>query len=202
VEEAKTRKTKLERMVDQVAKYFVPAIVMIAIGVFLGWYFIGDAGLIYSILAFVSVMIIACPCALGIATPAALMMGAGKGAENGILCKGGEHIEIANKVNTIVFDKTGTLIVGKPSVTDLVSLTEDFGEQELLRLAAIAESGSEHPLAQAVIRKDKENDTPITNHDSFEAISGHGLKAPYSNHTIMIGNRKMMENSKLQLLKV
>jgi Cu+-exporting ATPase len=195
VEEAKTGKAKLEKMVDQVAKYFVPAIVMIAIGVFLGWYFIGDAGLTYSILAFVSVMIIACPCALGIATPAALMMGAGKGAENGILYKGGEHIEIANKVNTIIFDKTGTLTVGKPSVTDLVSLTEDIGEQELLRLAAIAESGSEHPLAQAVIRKAKENGIPITNPDSFEAISGHGLKAVYSNHTIMIGNRKMMEDS-------
>ncbi|HEU5172060.1 MAG TPA: heavy metal translocating P-type ATPase, partial [Nitrososphaeraceae archaeon] len=132
---------------------------------------------------------------LGIATPAALMMGAGKGAENGILYKGGEHIEIANKVNTIIFDKTGTLTVGKPSVTDLVSLTEDIGEQELLRLAAIAESGSEHPLAQAVIRKAKENGIPITNPDSFEAISGHGLKAVYSNHTIMIGNRKMMEDS-------
>src|ERR687890_216031 len=129
VEEAKTGKAKLEKMVDQVAKYFVPAIVVIAMGVFLGWYFIGDAGLTYSILAFVSVMIIACPCALGIATPAALMMGAGKGAENGILYKGGEHIEIANKVNTIVFDKTGTLTVGKPSVTDIVSLT-DMGEQE------------------------------------------------------------------------
>ena len=116
VEEAKTGKAKLEKMVDQVAKYFVPSIVMIAIGVFLGWYFIGDAGLTYSILAFVSVMIIACPCALGIATPAALMMGAGKGAENGILYKGGEHIEIANKVNTIIFDKTGTLTVGKGSV--------------------------------------------------------------------------------------
>ncbi|HSL12630.1 MAG TPA: HAD-IC family P-type ATPase, partial [Nitrososphaeraceae archaeon] len=114
VEEAKTGKAKLEKMVDQVAKYFVPAIVMIAIVVFLGWYFIGDAGLTYSILAFVSVMIIACPCALGIATPAALMMGAGKGAENGILYKGGEHIEIANKVNTIIFDKTGTLTIGKP----------------------------------------------------------------------------------------
>ena len=194
VEEAKTGKAKLEKMVDQVAKYFVPAIVMIAIGVFLGWYFIGDAGLTYSILAFVSVMIIACPCALGIATPAALMMGAGKGAENGILYKGGEHIEIANKVNTIIFDKTGTLTVGKPSVTDLVSLTE-IGEQELLRLAAIAESGSEHPLAQAVIRKAKENGIPITNPDSFEAVSGHGLKATYSNHTIMIGNRKMMEDN-------
>ena len=196
VEEAKTGKAKLERMVDQVAKYFVPAIVMIAIGVFLGWYFIGGAGLTYSILAFVSVMIIACPCALGLATPAALMMGAGKGAENGILYKGGEHIEIASKVNTIVFDKTGTLTVGKPSVTDIVSLT-DIGEQELLRLAAIAELGSEHPLAQAVIRKAKENGTPIANLDSFEAVSGHGLKATYSNHTIMIGNRKMMEDSQV-----
>ncbi|MGZ5499781.1 MAG: heavy metal translocating P-type ATPase [Nitrososphaeraceae archaeon] len=196
VEEAKTGKAKLERMVDQVAKYFVPAIVMIAIGVFLGWYFIGGAGLTYSILAFVSVMIIACPCALGLATPAALMMGAGKGAENGILYKGGEHIEVASKVNTIVFDKTGTLTLGKPSVTDIVSLT-DIGEQELLRLAAIAESGSEHPLAQAVIRKAKENGTPIANPDSFEAVSGHGLKATYSNHTIMIGNRKMMEDSQI-----
>ncbi len=196
VEEAKTGKAKLERMVDQVAKYFVPAIVLIALGVFLGWYFIGNAGLTYSILAFVSVMIIACPCALGIATPAALMMGAGKGAENGILYKGGEHIEIANKVNTIVFDKTGTLTVGKPSVTDIVSLT-DIGEQELLRLAAIAESGSEHPLAQAVIRKAKENGTPITNPDSFEAVSGYGLTATYSNHTIMIGNRKMMEDNQI-----
>jgi Cu+-exporting ATPase len=197
VEEAKTGKAKLEKMVDQVAKYFVPAIVMIAIGVLLGWYFVGDAGLTYSILAFVSVMIIACPCALGIATPAALMMGTGKGAENGILYKGGEHIEIANKVNTIIFDKTGTLTVGKPSVTDLVSLTE-IGEQELLRLAAIAESGSEHPLAQAVIKKAKENSIPtITNPNSFEAISGHGLKATYSNHTILIGNRKMMEDNQI-----
>src|SRR5919106_1015067 len=196
VEEAKTGKAKLEKMVDRVAKYFVPAIVIIAIGVFLGWYFIGNAGLTYSILAFVSVMIIACPCALGLATPAALMMGIGKGAENGILYKGGEYIEIANKVNTIVFDKTGTLTVGKPSVTDIVSLT-DIGEQELLRLAAIAETGSEHPLAQAVIRKAKENGTPRTNPDSFEAVSGYGLKATYSNHIIMIGNRKMMEDNQI-----
>ena len=200
VEQAKTGKAKLERMVDQVAKYFVPTIVVIAIGVFFGWYFIGDAGLTYSILAFVSVMIIACPCALGIATPAALMMGAGKGAENGILYKGGEHIEIANKVNTIVFDKTGTLTVGKPSVTDLVSLSKEIGEQELLRLAAIAESGSEHPLAQSIIRKAKENGIPtITNPDSFQAVSGHGLKATYSNHSIMIGNRKMMEDNQITI---
>jgi Cu+-exporting ATPase len=200
VEEAKTGRAKLEKMVDQVAKYFVPAIIAIAIGVFLGWYFIGGAGLTYSILAFVSVMIIACPCALGLATPAALTMGVGKGAEHGILYKGGEYIEIAGKINTVVFDKTGTLTVGKPSVTDLVSLTENIGgDQELLRLAAIAELGSEHPLAEAVIRKAKENNIPLANPDSFEAISGHGLKAIYSNHAIIIGNRKMVEDNKIPL---
>ena len=197
VEEAKTGRAKLEKMVDQVAKYFVPAIIAIAVGVFLGWYFIGDAGLTYSILAFVSVMIIACPCALGLATPAALMMGIGKGAENGILYKGGEYIEIANKIDTIVFDKTGTLTVGKPAVTDLISLTDYTGEQELLRLAAVAESGSEHPLAQAVIRKAKENGITVSNPQSFEALSGYGLKAVYSNHEILIGNRKMMENNNI-----
>ena len=186
-------------MVDQVAKYFVPAIVIIAIGVFLGWYFIGNAGLTYSLLAFVSVMIIACPCALGLATPAALMMGAGKGAENGILYKGGEYIEIANKVNTVVFDKTGTLTAGRPSVTDIMLLAKNMEEQELVKFAAIAESGSEHPLAQAVVRKAKENNIPISNPESFEAISGNGLKAVYSNHDIIIGNRKIVEDSKIPI---
>ncbi|HKR73001.1 MAG TPA: heavy metal translocating P-type ATPase [Candidatus Nitrosocosmicus sp.] len=199
VEEAKTGKAKLEKMVDQVAKYFVPAIIIIAIGVFLGWYFIGNAGLTYSILAFVSVMIIACPCALGLATPAALMMGAGKGAENGILFKGGEHIEIASKVNTIVFDKTGTLTEGKPSVTDIVTL-DQTDKLELLRLASIAESGSEHPLAQAVISKaKKEGLEVIVSPDSFEAVAGHGLRAIYSNQEIMIGNRKMMYDNKISI---
>ncbi len=199
VEEAKTGKAKLEKMVDQVAKYFVPAIIIIAIGVFLGWYFIGNAGLTYSILAFVSVMIIACPCALGLATPAALMMGAGKGAENGILYKGGEHIEIASKVNTVVFDKTGTLTEGKPSVTDVTTL-DQIGESELLRLAAIAEYGSEHPLAQAIIAKAKKEGIEVIVHpDSFEAVAGHGLQAVYSNQSIMIGNRKMMHDNKISI---
>jgi P-type Cu+ transporter len=198
VEEAKTGKAKLEKMVDQVAKYFVPAIIIIAIGVFLGWYFIGNAGLTYSILAFVSVMIIACPCALGLATPAALMMGAGKGAENGILYKGGEHIEIAGKINTIIFDKTGTLTEGKPSVTDIIAL-DQIGESELLRLAAIAEAGSEHPLAQAVIGKAKKEDIEVISPDSFKAVAGHGLQAVYSNQNIMIGNRKMMYDHKISI---
>jgi Cu+-exporting ATPase len=201
VEEARTGKAKMQRLVDQVAKYFVPGVMAIALCVGFGWYYVGGIGLTYSILAFVSVIIIACPCALGIATPAALMMGSGKGAENGILFKGGEYLEIARKVKTIVFDKTGTLTKGKPSVTDIVDLTNSaLGEAELLRLAAIAESGSEHPLSQAVIIKAKEKGLAIlSNPDSFEAVSGHGLRARYADHTILIGNRKLMEDNKLSI---
>ena len=131
VEEARTGKAQMQRLVDQVAKYFVPAVLTVAIGVGLGWYFIGNIGFTFSLLAFVSVIIIACPCALGIATPAALMMGSGKGAENGILFKGGEYLEIAKKVKTIVFDKTGTLTKGKPSVTDIIDSSR-LGKNEIL----------------------------------------------------------------------
>ena len=199
VQEARTGKAPMQRMADQVAKYFVPAVVAVAVASALAWYFIGGIGLTFSILAFVSVIIIACPCALGIATPAALMMGAGKGAENGILFKGGEYLEIARKIKTVVFDKTGTLTKGQPEVTDLVALSSsdnnDIGEQELLRLAAIAESGSEHPLGQAVVRKAKEQGLLVANPEFFEAVSGHGLTARYAGHTIMIGNRKMMADN-------
>src|ERR671919_2554176 len=177
VEEARIGKAQMQRLVDQVAKYFVPAVLAVAIRVGLGWYFIGDIGVTFSLLAFVSVIIIACPCALGIATPAALMMGAGKGAENGILFKGGEYLEIAKKVKTIVFDKTGTLTKGKPSVTDVIDLSDSMGQNELLRLTAIAESGSEHSLGQAVVNYAKEKGIIVTKLDSFEAVSGHGLNA-------------------------
>jgi len=197
VEEARTGKAQMQRLVDQVAKYFVPAVLAIATGVGLGWYFVGDIGLTFSLLAFVSIVIIACPCALGIATPAALMMGTGRGAENGILFKGGEYLEIAEKVKTIVFDKTGTLTKGKPSVTDILDLS-GIGENELLRLAAIAESGSEHPLGQAVVNNAKEKGIPvISNPTSFEAVSGHGLRATYADHTILIGNRKLMDDNNI-----
>src|ERR671911_480633 len=189
VENSRMGKAPMQRMVDQVAKYFVPAVIAVAVG----------AGLTYSLLAFVSVIIIACPCALGIATPAALMMGAGKGAENGILFKSGEYLEIARKVNTVVFDKTGTLTEGKPSVTDIVDLSGGIGENELLRLAAIAESGSEHPLGQAVVRKAKERGLLVSNPDSFEAVSGHGLRATYADHIILIGNRKLMHENAIEI---
>ena len=199
VENARMGKAPMQRMVDQVAKYFVPAVIAIAVGAGLGWYFAGGAGLTYSLLAFVSVIIIACPCALGIATPAALMMGAGKGAENGILFKGGEYLEIARKVNTVVFDKTGTLTEGKPSVTDIIDISRGIGENELLRLAAIAESGSEHPLGQAIVRKARESGLPVSNPESFEAVSGHGLRATYAGHTILIGNRKLMHENGIKV---
>ena len=200
VEEARTGKAQMQRLVDQVAKYFVPAVLGIAIGVGLGWYFVGDIGITFSLLAFVSVIIIACPCALGIATPAALMMGAGKGAENGILFKGGEYLEIAKKVKTVVFDKTGTLTKGKPSVTDIVDLS-GLGESELMRIVAIAESGSEHPLGQAVVNSAKEKGIIVANPESFEAISGHGLRARYGDHTVLIGNRKLMEDSNISVIE-
>ena len=199
VEEARTGKAQMQRMVDQVAKYFVPAIVITAISAGLGWYFVGDIGFTYSLLAFVSVIIIACPCALGIATPAALMMGSGKAAEYGILFKGGEYLEIASKVQTIVFDKTGTLTEGKPSVTDIYDISESkIGEKELLRLAAIAESGSEHPLGQAIVRKAKEN-SMVPNIELSESIAGHGIIARYRDHALLVGTRKLMSDNEISI---
>ena len=199
VEEARTGKAQMQRTVDQVAKYFVPAIVITAIGVGLGWYFVGNIGFTYSLLAFVSVIIIACPCALGIATPAALMMGSAKASEHGILFKGGEYLEIASKVQTIVFDKTGTLTEGKPSVTDIYDISESkIGEKELLRLAAIAESGSEHPLGQAIVRKAKE-DNVIQNPELSESIAGHGIIAKHQNHVLLVGTRKLMVDNKISI---
>ena len=199
VEEARTGKAQMQRMVDQVAKYFVPAIVITAVIVGLGWYFVGNIGFTYSLLAFVSVIIIACPCALGIATPAALMMGSGKAAEHGILFKGGEYLEIASKVQTIVFDKTGTLTEGKPSVTDIYDMSEPkIGEKELLKLAAIAESGSEHPLGQAIVRKAKENSI-VPNTELSDSIAGHGIVARYQDRVLLVGTRKLMFDNEIAI---
>lgn len=206
VQEARTGKAPMQRMADEVAKYFVPAVIIVAVASALAWYIIGGIGLTFSLLAFVSVIIIACPCALGIATPAALMMGTGKGAENGILFKGGEYLEIAKKVKTVVFDKTGTLTKGQPAVTDIIAFsasTEDndiivnnnIDQTELLRLAAIAESGSEHPLGQAVVRRAKEEGIVVQKPAAFEAVSGQGLRATYAGHKVMIGNRKIMSDN-------
>jgi Cu+-exporting ATPase len=176
----------------------VPAVVTVATLSALFWYFFG--GLYfpgrfepsYALLAFVSVIIIACPCALGIATPAALMVGTAKGAENGILFKGGEQLEIAEKINTIVFDKTGTLTEGRPSVTDIVPLSGLSGD-EILRLGAMAEKGSEHPLGEAIVRAATARG-PVGDAESFEASPGKGIAATIEGHKVLLGNRTLMKD--------
>lgn len=198
VEEAKSSRVPLQRLADKISSYFVPAVTTIAIVSALAWFFVGGIGLTFSLLAFVSVIIIACPCALGIATPAALMVGGGKAAENGILIKGGENLEIARKVNTMVFDKTGTLTKGEPSVTDVIPLGE-INSDEVLRLAAMAEKGSEHPLGEAVVRGAREKGLAVGEPQSFESITGHGIKAGYGDHTILLGNRKLMKDNGMEI---
>jgi len=198
VEDAKNSKIPLQNIVDKVSAYFVPTIILVAITSGLLWYFVGDIGLTFSLLAFVSVIIIACPCAIGIATPAALMVGSSKAAENGILIKGGKNLEIARRIQTMVFDKTGTLTTGKIVVTDVVS----FGKQsnnEVLRLGAIAEQGSEHPLAKAILKHAKEKEIIINYPDSFRAESGLGIIAIYEDHEIVVGNHKMILENKISI---
>lgn len=198
VEDAKTSKIPLQRIVDKVSKYFVPTIISVAIASGLLWYFVGDIGLTFSLLAFISVIIIACPCAIGIATPAALMVGSSKAAENGILIKGGENLEIARRIQTIVFDKTGTLTKGKIAVTDMISFGE-HSDIEILRLAAIAEQGSEHPLAKAVVKHAKEKQLSLKYPDAFRVESGLGIIAKFGDREIMVGNHQLLFQNKIPI---
>lgn len=191
VEEAQMAHAPIQRLADRVSGYFVPSVIAIATGAALGWYFLGGLPLNFAVLAFVSVIVIACPCALGIATPAAILVGTAKGAQNGILIKGGEYLETAHKLQSIVFDKTGTLTRGKPSVTNVIA-ANGHTELEVLQLASLAEKGSEHPLGRAVIRAAEEKHIDIPEASSFKAVPGHGVVAEYGNRTILLGNRKLM----------
>ena len=193
VEEAQMARAPIQRMADRISGYFVPAILAIASVSALAWYFLGRIGLNFALLAFVSVVIIACPCALGIATPAAVMVGTAKGAQHGILIKGGEYLETISKVDTVVFDKTGTLTKGEPTVTDIVAF-RGFADEEVLRYAAIAEKRSEHPLGEAVQREASRLELQIPDPESFEAIPGMGVKCRYAGHDIMFGNRALSSN--------
>ncbi len=188
VEEAQASSAPIQRLADKVSSYFVPAVIAIALLSFAGWWFIAG-NFTLGILAFVAVLIISCPCALGIATPAALMVGVGKGADSGILIRGGEYLERAHKLQIVVFDKTGTLTKGSPEVTDVIAVDE----KELLRIAAIAEKGSEHPLADAIMAKASSLGIKADDAEKFEAVPGMGIEAIWSGKTIIIGNRKMME---------
>lgn len=191
VEEAQGSKAPIQAFADRISAWFVPAVIGIAVVTFLVWYFLLGSTLAFAIMAFTSVIVIACPCALGLATPTAIMVGTGKGAENGILVKGGEPLEAACKVNTIVFDKTGTLTYGKPEVTDIVALG-DKDEDELLQIAASLEKLSEHPLAEAIYNHAQEESVDLLEVKNFMAVPGHGVQGEIDGSVYYFGNRKMM----------
>ncbi|MEM3627254.1 MAG: heavy metal translocating P-type ATPase [Candidatus Bathyarchaeia archaeon] len=189
VEEAQASSAPVQKFADRVVGYFVPAVFATAVVAFTFWTV--SRGFTYAFLILLSILLIACPCALGIATPTAILAGVGKGAEYGILLRGGEYVENARRLTTVVFDKTGTLTRGEPSVTDIVAF-DDLDENKLLELAAVAEKGSEHPLAEAVVKAAIKAGLSISDADSFEAIPGHGVKAIFNGKQILFGNRKLM----------
>lgn len=213
VEQAQGSKAPIQRLADRVAGIFVPAVVSIAVATFLAWYFFGPAPrLSFALLSFVSVLIIACPCALGLATPTAIMVGTGKGAEFGVLFKGGEHLERAHRINALIFDKTGTLTTGKPEVMDFELVSEGgpmtneaapagghMGgpaagrERKVLQLVAAVEKASEHPLAQAVVAKAEAEGLSLPRVTDFEAIPGYGVKATVEGKKVLVGSEKFLE---------
>ena len=196
VEDAQGSKAPIQKIADQVSGIFVPVVIGIALLTFLIWYFAaGD--FTAAIVSAVSVLVIACPCALGLATPTAIMVGTGKGAENGILIKGGEHLERAYKLNSIVLDKTGTITKGRPEVTDLIPLNRQVKE-ELLKIAAIAEKNSEHPLGAAIYERGKADFGNIPDPDGFEAIPGRGIKAIIGDKEVYIGTRKLLKEKGIE----
>ena len=195
VEEAQGSKAPISRMADIVAGYFVPIVIIIATITGIIW-FISGSGLTAALTFFISVLVIACPCALGLATPTSIMVGTGKGAENGILIKSGEALETAHKIKTVVLDKTGTITKGKPVLTDL-KVYNSFNENEILQLAASAENNSEHPLAEAIINGAKERNIEFKQYDKFRAMPGYGIRATIDEKEIQIGNRKLMASRKI-----
>jgi Cu+-exporting ATPase len=199
VEEAQGSKPPIARLVDVIASYFVPAVIGIAAITFFIWYFFGPVpALTYAVLNFVAVMIIACPCALGLATPTSIMVGTGKGAEHGVLIRGGEALETAHKLNAIVLDKTGTITKGEPAVTDVLTV-EGYGAEEILGLAASAEKSSEHPLGEAILNKAREEDLVLKDTVSFNAIPGHGIEATIEGKNLLLGNTRLMNDRDIDL---
>jgi Cu+-exporting ATPase len=210
VEDALGSKAPIQTLVDAVAARFVPAVMIIATLSFLVWYLVG-MGFVFALTVFIAVLIIACPCAMGLATPTAIMVGVGKGAENGILIKSGEALETVHKLQAIVFDKTGTLTKGEPEITDIITFTtpmknlkseqkvEKFSEEQLLQLAAVAEKNSEHPLGEAIVKRAMESEIKVTDPEFFNALPGHGVEVKHNGIEILLGNRKLMKKNKIDI---
>ncbi len=203
VKEAQSRKAAKQKLADKVSSYFVPIVVMLALGAFIFWFFIAKIGLELSLLVFTSVVVISCPCALGLAIPTAVMVGTGKGAENGILLRGADSLETVNKINTIVFDKTGTLTVGKPKVSVIFTekdlKKQGFDEKELLYYAGSAEMGSEHVLGIAIIEEANQKSLSLESPTDFDAIPGKGIRAKVNGKDILIGNNKLMVENNISI---
>ena len=210
VEEAQGSKAPVQRLADQVAAVFVPTVIALASLAFVVWWIWGASltvlptdSFLFAMMIFISVMIIACPCALGLATPTAIMVGTGRAAELGILIKGGEILEQAQRIDTVVFDKTGTLTLGQPEVTDIfVPPDQNMSEIELLKLAGSLEKGSEHPLGEAVVAAAKQRDIVLPSMQDFKVLPGFGVQARVADHDVVIGNRKLMEEAGLDLSSV
>ena len=198
VEDAQGTKAPIAKLADTVSGYFVPIVMTIAIASALAWWILGGKDLVFVLTIFISVLVIACPCALGLATPTAIMVGTGKGAENGILIKGGEALELAHKVDTIIFDKTGTITEGKPRVTDIIA-NDNIDKDYLLQLAASAEKNSEHPLGEAIVKFGEYKNLEFKNIDEFKAIPGHGIEVIIDNKKILLGNNKLMIENNVNL---
>ena len=197
VEDAQGSKAPIAQLADVVSGWFVPIVIGIAILAGAAW-FIGTGDIKFALTIFVSVLVIACPCALGLATPTAIMVGTGKGAEHGILIKSGEALEVAHEVDTVVLDKTGTITQGKPSVTDVVTL-EGVDADRLLAQVAAAERGSEHPLGQAIVQEAAERGLALPEAAGFEALPGRGIRAEIASRSLLVGNRKLMDEQGIDL---
>jgi Cu+-exporting ATPase len=201
VEDAQASKAPIQRFADRVSAYFVPVVIALALITFVAWYFLALQPFVPSLLAFVAVLVIACPCALGLATPTAIITGTGLGASRGILIKGGEALEAARKISAVVFDKTGTLTNGKPEVTEVGA--KDVGSgNEVLRLAASIEKKSEHPLASAIIKKAEKQNLTLSKVNNFSAVPGHGVKGTVDGREVILGNRKLFEREKVDLTTI
>ena len=200
VEDAQGTKAPIAKLADVISGYFVPVVITIAVLSALAWFFIGNENLEFALNILISVLVIACPCALGLATPTAIMVGTGKGAENGVLIKSGVALEEAHKINTIVFDKTGTITEGKPKVTDIISAF--IKEDELLKFAAAAEKGSEHPLGEAIVKEAENRNIELPQIKTFNSIPGEGIITNIEGKDIVIGNRKIMDRSKIDISNI
>lgn len=204
VSQAQGSKAPIQKIADLISSYFVPIVIMLAIATFVVWYdFGGTNALLFALLNMVAVLIIACPCAMGLATPTAVMVGTGIGAQNGILIKDAKSLEIAHKINTIIFDKTGTLTKGKPEVTDvIVSQNSKLKSQNLLQLAASLEKVSEHPLAQAIVAKAQKEKLNFEKVEKFKAIAGHGVEGLIAKNRVLFGNKRLMEKEGIDIKSI